>query len=129
MSAISPTFASRKRVRRSRDGEASVITDELLLSIATAIKENEDPEALTVLDSHPRATKGSAAGFGHQIRKQLVKAPYNLKVHSSPVPVNEEAYEGLSEKIKAKAGEATTKAEKDALQHYAAFYPYASDES
>lgn len=123
MSVVAPSFETRKRVRRTRDGEASVITDELLGQIAAAIKENGDPEGLTILSSHPRNTKGSAAGFGHQIRAKLAKAPYNLQVHSAPVPVDEEAYEKVPQTVKDKPKDATG-ANKEAVKFFAAFYPY-----
>lgn len=123
-------LATRKRKPRTRQGEASVITEELLNEVEAAIAALEGDDDLAVLDDHPRATPGSAAGFGYQIREKLDAR--GVKVHSSPVPVDEEAWDTLTEGLsQAEVSDlikrvkvSGTDTERAAIRHYAAFYPY-----
>lgn len=70
--------------------------------------------------------------MGYQIKDKLSSAPFNLKVHSAPVPVDEDAWAALMDgKTAAQVADEVrrikatgTDAERAAIKHYPAFYPF-----
>lgn len=86
-------FTSRKRPSRSRNGAASVITPEMLDALVDALGNLGDDEEIP-LAMFPRPSKGSAAGFGYQVKialqtkrgAELAAAGVTGGVHSSVRP-------------------------------------------
>lgn len=128
MSAITLTGSSRKRQRRTRGGEASVVTDEVLDFVRSEVEDLENDDDVFVLEGAPRPTPGSAAGLGYQIKSKLEERD-DFKVHSSPVPCDLEAWNALTDEQRSPAGIQTIKKGNDetlkaAIRHYPAFHPF-----
>lgn len=97
------------RPARTREGQASVLTDELLQAIASAVEAAPDGKLVRVPIERP--TPGSAAGMGYNIKVKLAQAPYNLKVKSIPVPANPDEWEAEMEGLKTAADQGKRVAE------------------
>lgn len=96
---MSISLSVQDRPSRSRVGTATVINDELLSDLAEALK--KVPAGKVVVIELVRPTRGSAASFGHQVRKSL--ANRGIAVSASSIPVDEKKtaktdphYAGLS---------------------------------
>lgn len=114
--------------QRTRGGTPTVLTDELLDSIAEQL--DGFPQGKLLVVKIERPTPGSAAGMGYNIKEKLAEAPRNLKVRSKPTPVDPEAWDALMQgkttaeqadevqRIKASG----TAEQREAIRHYLGFF-------
>lgn len=69
-SELEAMFSVTEKPSRSTDGTATVITEEMclgLIEVLSGVKVGQEVR----LTAFPRNTRGSAAGFGYQVKKAL----------------------------------------------------------